>query len=208
VVLSYVDPEVFSVADIDGTSVKNLVYGANHPNFKALLALLSNCVRHRKLIAHATASLGLTELPDVHLLLVLAAEVMFGKGCLPGQSKPVLAVQCHAEGLKQAAAKDETLAEQPLPIPRWARINSLRGGDGNVNAAAKAVEDFLKDEGFTEEPPTSSSSQYSQQVRQLRPHKFIRDPHIKDLLAFAAGTVLSASKPYQQGYLMLQDKAR
>ena len=81
-------------------SIKTLVFDAKkkHPNVKALLALVSECVKHEDTLEKTFKNVDLLKNEpkfDKSLALILATELLYGKKTLPGESKPIKTLLCY-----------------------------------------------------------------------------------------------------------------
>ncbi|ELT99424.1 hypothetical protein CAPTEDRAFT_211590, partial [Capitella teleta] len=85
-----------------------------------------------------------------------------------------------------------------ITIPRYVRVNTLK-------VSVKEVIGYFAREDFTQ--VTTSSARFMETVSSLKPRHFFQDPHIPELLVFAAGTDLHDHTYYKTGLIILQDKA-
>jgi len=189
-------------------SLKTLVYAARkkHPNIKALMGLAASVLDNTSALEEmlSESQILIKEAPlQEHLAKVLIAELVWGKGSLPGESKPVQAVNKY----KHVFAKHKQEGCPPnkrLVVPRWVRINSLKVNSNDW------LHNSLKKEGFSFVEPSSHQMSYREfldQVRSLGKGCYVHDYHLDGVLAFASGTEFHQSKLYKEGCLILQDKA-
>ncbi len=171
-----------------------------HPNIKALYALLAESARRSKTLDRILeGSQLLSREPglDPHLARVLVTELLFGKGVLPGESRPVKAVKAHEEELRREARKQQE-GGRTAPFPRYARVNRLK-------TTMEEVKSQLESEGWEEQRVSTES--FPSLASRLEPHQFVRDPFLPDVLAFAPGTSFYGHHLYSDGLLLLQDRA-
>ncbi|TRY63701.1 hypothetical protein TCAL_03610 [Tigriopus californicus] len=204
--------KVLQIHDEGRGALKNLIYGANHPNVKAMLALLTACVDHRHQLTALRVHLKWEEREprlDPGLADVLLTELLWGKGRLPGQSRPVQTILTYEAAIRRfqlPPLTDSVVERKRLTRirPRYVRINRLLAPDtGTVMRQIQA-------DGFSLMSQVSLSQTYEQflsRVRDLQPGQFILDYHIPDLLVFAPGSQFHDHPLYRAGVLLLQDKA-
>ena len=97
-------------------SIKTLVYDARkkHPNVKALLALVNECVRYENRLLKAFNDVNLLENEkplDQSLALILATELLIGKKTLPGESKPILTLLRYQSTLEKSFHSEKNMNE-------------------------------------------------------------------------------------------------
>ena len=195
-------------------SVKDLVYnqtGKNrHPRIKAVYALVSEAARNENILSRLFSKTGLIEKEhplDPCLAKILASELLWGKGLLKaGNSKPVLTLLKYEKELKKNTDISITSKKNnsKYDIPRYVRVNLL------VAANVNRVIATLKSDGFQEQFYDKDNTSYSKflvMVEKLEVNQFLVDFHFDDLLAFGAGTTFFDYKLYDDGVLILQDKA-
>ena len=195
-------------------SVKDLVYnqtGKNrHPRINAIFALVSEAARNENVLADLFSITGLikNEYPlDPCLAKVLACELLWGKGLSnAGDSKPVLTLRAYEKQLKENI-DNKNLSKKSYSknnIPRYVRLNVIKAA--NINRIVST----LKQDGFYQiiyKKENTSYSNFLDLVKKLEVNQFIADYHFSDLLAFGSGTKFFDYKLYNEGILILQDKA-
>ena len=195
-------------------SVKDLVYQqinkSRHPRVKAIYALVSEAARNDNIL---TKLFSLTQLIqnehplDPSLAKILASELLWGKGLSKaGDSKPVATIRKYESKLKSNLSLKD-ISKRPVKkaqIPRYVRINRLKASDTALILAA------LKSDGYeqvTYKQENVSYSEFLQLAKKLTAYQFLLDYHFSDLLAFAPGTTFFDHRMYNEGILVLQDKA-
>ena len=195
-------------------SVKDLVYKQitknNHPRVKAIFALVSEAARNESLLTHLFSATQLieNEYPlDPSLAKILATELLWGKGLSrAGNSKPVTTILRYETKIKANVSEKDTV-KKPVAksqIPRYVRINRLKATDLNRVVAT------LKYDGYNEVSYKRENilyPEFAELARNLKVNHFLLDYHFQDLLAFGAGTTFFDYKLYNEGILILQDKA-
>ncbi len=189
-----------------GTSVKGLTLGANggigHPNVKGVFALLSESARRGRQLESALSRSGLRAGEpglDRDLAVVLAAELLFGKGALAGGSRPVETVLRYEDKLREAVESGGNKEEEAVvEVPRYARVNTL------VATVEEVVLHLVEEDGYEEVEVSSPPD-----LLRLGKGQFSRpDPSLlPPLLAFSPGTSFHDHPLYSSGRLMLQDRA-
>ncbi|XP_029667829.1 probable 28S rRNA (cytosine-C(5))-methyltransferase isoform X1 [Formica exsecta] len=192
----------------DGASLKTLIYEKNHSNIAGIYGLSMNTLRmlpHLDQLFHKTHIL--TEQPrlDPWLASVLITELLWGKKCLKSHSKPVLTVLAYEKKLQEELKNlnyIETFIshKEKVQKPRYVRVNTL------LLSVEKAISFFQK-EGWQLLCRSTTYSSYLQTLSQLSESYFIQDFHIPEVLAFPPLTSFHEHSGYQNGELILQDKA-
>lgn len=195
-------------------SIKDLVYSQvsknRHPRVKAIFALASEAARNEALLTHLFAVTGLIENErplDSNLAKILASELLWGKGLSKaGNSKPVVTLRGYESKLKSNVAKKDVPKRSisKNEIPRYVRINLIKATN------IERVVSTLKNDSYIEvtyEREDTSYAQFVYMAQNLAINHFLVDYHFKDLLAFGAGTMFFENKLYNEGILVLQDKA-
>jgi len=187
-------------------SLKTLVYAARkkHPNIKALMSLASTVIDNKSALDEmiCESKILVKEAPlQEPLAKVLIAELIWGKGTLPGDSKPVLAVTKYQEVFSRH--KDTVKKNARAVNPRWVRVNTLKV------LSVDWLHSALKKEGFKRQlyDKCISYDDYLDLVKSLGKGSYVEDYHLPGVLAFASGTEFHQSRLYKEGCLVLQDKA-
>jgi len=195
-------------------SIKDLVYNQpkkkRHPRVNAILALTSEAVRNEKILTKLFSVTHLieNEYPlDPSLAKILAVELLWGNGLSKaGDSKPVANIRAYESKFK-ANVSEEQIQKEPVSkhqIPRYVRINTLKACD------TSRILSTLENDGFEQISYRKSNVSYPdflEMVQKLEINQFLIDYHIQGLLAFGPGTVFFQYKLYDDGLLILQDKA-
>ena len=184
-------------------SIKQLIYNntKKHPNTKAIFSLCSQVVAKKLSLDDMLSSTRILTLEaplQENLARVLITELVWGKGVLKGESKPILTVNKYAEQLKLLVKSDEAKFK---PHPRYVRINGLKA---DIDRTCQT----LKRRGFSEvNCPASDYPAFLDLLSKLGKMEFVRDMHVDNLLVFASGSDFHDFDMYKDGRLVLQDKA-
>ena len=192
-----------------GSSIKGLVYGdegekkAKHPNVKAIFALVSQAKKHRNQLEKVIKELQICHKFDGFLAQILICELIFGKKKLSGNSKPVLNILENEERIKMFLNLEGKCDENDEKFhPRYVRINV------NKIEPKKAVKKLAKN--FNQilyDPQNFDYSKFLDLVRNLGENDFLSDFHVENLLIFHPKVSFYEHNLYQNGSLILQDKA-
>ena len=194
-------------------SVKTLVYEGEgkkkHPNVKALLALVSECIKHEVALEKTFQYVDLLKNEpkfDKSLALILATELLYGKKTLPGESKPIKTLLCyHSKMTKYIHQNDlqhTTEREEPKKQPRYVRVNLLKTSMDLV------LTNFSREYGFVLNPTPENYEDFIGAIQNQKEFEFMVDFHLRDyLLVFPIGTHFYDNPLYLDGSLILQDKA-
>ena len=165
-------------------SIKTLVYDARkkHPNVKALLALVNECVRYENRLLNAFNDVDLlkNEKPlDQSLALILATELLIGKKTLPGESKPILTLLRYQSTLEKSFHSENNVNEKDeiehTKFARYVRVNLLK-------TTLDLVLTHFKREGLTLNDTPESYDEFCNAVVNLKEDEFMIDFHLKDYL--------------------------
>ena len=190
-------------------SIKTLVYDAKkkHPNVKALLALVSECVKHEDTLEKTFKNVDLLKNEpkfDKSLALILATELLYGKKTLPGESKPIKTLLCYRSKMTKYIHQNDlqtTESEEPKKQPRYVRVNLLKTSMDLV------LTNFSR-EGFVLKPTPEKYEDFIGAIQNQKEFEFMVDFHLRDyLLVFPVGTHFYDHPLYLDGSLILQDKA-
>ncbi len=175
-----------------------------------MYALLSESVRRSRSLDGILGGAGILEREpglDESLARILVTELLYGKGSLPGASRPVRTVASYEGRLREAAeaaAEEDDQDEEATSLPRYARVNTLK-------ATAEQVVEKLEEEGWEEvgggELRAGREASFAKAAASLSPHQFLRDPLLPNVLAFPAGTSFYGHPLYSRGLVLLQDRA-
>ncbi|XP_011300934.1 probable 28S rRNA (cytosine-C(5))-methyltransferase [Fopius arisanus] len=194
----------------EGASLKQLIYEKKHPNLKGVYALATTTLHNSgKLneIIRKTQLLFKEPRFDPWLARVLITELIWGKGVLKNESKPIQTILTYENEIRQhlQSSTPESASEEPKKKEksRYIRINTL------VKSVEDAIEGFKWD-GYELLPRSKTYEEFLETVRNLGnwPYPvFIQDFHVEELFAFPAGTHFYDHPGYKSGAIILQDKA-
>lgn len=141
------------------------------------------------------------------LARVLIAELLWGKGSLQSECKPVQTILRYEKELwDELRAIDQQLEQIPsqnkdiVKKPRYVRVNTL------ILDVATAISSF-EEEGWIFIPQCTNYSSYLRTLRNLKEPYFTQDCHIPELFAFPSKVTFYNHDGYLTGQLALQDKA-
>ncbi|XP_026669434.1 probable 28S rRNA (cytosine-C(5))-methyltransferase [Ceratina calcarata] len=189
-------------------SLKSLIYQQNHPNVSAIYSLCINTLKREEQIEQLIKKTDLlVNEPrfDPWLAKVLITELLWGKKDLKGKAKPITTILCYKEKLKAALKDtDDTAPSRSLDVsvkkPRYVRINTI------VVPLEKGIS-YFQAEGWSLVPRCSSYVEHLNVVKTLEKPNFIQDFHVPELLVFPHKTTFFDHPGYQNGEIILQDKA-
>ncbi|XP_063975530.1 28S rRNA (cytosine-C(5))-methyltransferase [Diachasmimorpha longicaudata] len=195
----------------EGASLKQLIYEKKHPNLKGVYALATTTLHNGgKLNEIIRKSQILFKEPrfDPWLARVLITELIWGKGVLKNESKPVQTILTYEQEIRQhlqdqGPEPPEKWPKQKAQKPRYIRINTL------VKSVEDAIEGFQED-GYELLPKPDTYEEFLHSLKSLGNWSypvFIQDFHVNELFAFPSGTHFYAHPGYQSGAIVLQDKA-
>ncbi|KAH8307628.1 hypothetical protein KR044_005898 [Drosophila immigrans] len=169
-------------------SIKSLIFEEKHARIGSLHAVLRHYSENRGAIDRAIEETGLLkENPklDAALAKVLVAELIFGRGQLNGESRPVQTVRTFKERLHQAIGGAEFQKKGRFPKkglspnPRYVRINT------NLYSIADALEYLARNEWRRKELNSSISyTEFLASVRTLGEDEFMMDLNVEGVLIF------------------------
>jgi len=188
-------------------SVKTLVYDSRkkHPNIKALFALVTECLKYETAIEEAFVKLDIltSEKPlDKCLAFILATELLYGKKTLPGESKPVKTIlKYHRKLTDVIDTKNVSVPSSSVKNPRYVRVNLMK-------TTLELTLTHFKREGYILKPTSDNYQEFIEHIKCLNEFEFMLDFHMpKYLLVFPVKTQFYNHPLYQDGSLVLQDKA-
>ncbi|XP_065156024.1 28S rRNA (cytosine-C(5))-methyltransferase [Atheta coriaria] len=192
----------------EGASLKNLVYDANHPNKKAIYALvLTTIQRDTQIDFLMKKAQFLTKEPGIQVPLakVLIAELLWGKKRLASECRPVKTVLAYEQIFQAHSSDIKDGFQEPLIQkvckPRFVRVNTLK-------LAVNEAVDAFRDEGWILRRYMGDNYQeFLEQVNNLSESEFMVDLHVDDLLIFPPRTQFYKHVAYKCGEIILQDKA-
>ncbi|KAI5634669.1 16S rRNA methyltransferase rsmB/F domain-containing protein [Phthorimaea operculella] len=198
---------ILKKVSIEGGSVKTLLYEnkLRHFNKNELYALITKTIQHAAELEKIFELCSLFQNEprlDPWLAKVLATELLFGKKCLPGISKPEKTIISYKEQFeKHTFEQPDEKTQAPVRPPRYVRINT------NLLTTSDAIRAF-QDEGYKFIRCTSGSyDDYLKQVQELTEYDFTQDYHVKYMFVFAPGTKFHEHDLYLENKIILQDKA-
>ncbi|XP_076670693.1 nop2/Sun-like domain containing protein 5 isoform X2 [Andrena cerasifolii] len=191
-----------------GGSLKSLIYEQKHPNVSAIYSLSVNTLQKEALLNHLLTRTGiLLSEPrlDPWLARILINELLWGKESLKTECKPAKTILSYEKQLRDELrnARDvEALQPSSKAVrkPRYVRVNTL------LLPLHKAVTCF-QDEGWSLLPKCATYASHLMAVKSLSQPKFIQDFHVPELLVFPPDTTFHNHAAYQNGEIILQDKA-
>lgn len=203
-------PRLYKVAaailrdhDAGKASVKTLVYESRkkHPNIKALMALVTQCIERRASLDDLFLQIELFSQEtglDRHLASILATELLWGKKALPGESRPVITLRKYESSLQSKLGScDKAIAPKAQAgRPRYVRVNTLK-------ASLAQVLSKLEADGMTRVKKSDSES-VSLAAQTLGVNEFITDDIVDNLLVFPPKTSFFEHPLYKDGTLLLQ----
>ncbi|XP_076633629.1 nop2/Sun-like domain containing protein 5 [Colletes latitarsis] len=188
-----------------GGSLKSLIYEKKHPNVSGMYALSLNTLNKEEQLNFLLTETGiLTKEPrlDPWLAKVLITELLWGKKALKTDCKPAQTILAYQKQLQQALFKLEVLPSPNTTVrkPRYVRVNTL------LLSVENAISCF-QDEGWSLLPECPNYMAHLAVVKTLTKPKFIQDFHIPELFVFPPDTSFHNHYGYQNGEIILQDKA-
>ncbi|XP_015437029.1 PREDICTED: probable 28S rRNA (cytosine-C(5))-methyltransferase [Dufourea novaeangliae] len=191
-----------------GGSLKSLIYEQRHPNVSAIYSLCLNALQKETQLVHLMNKTGIlmkeTRL-DPWLAKILITELLWGKKTLNSVCKPAQTVLNYEKQLKEEL-NHCGVVEAHLPLtkavrkPRYVRVNTL------LLPLNKALS-YFKEEGWLLLPKCLNYTAHLTAVKNLTKPKFIQDFHVPELLVFPPNTTFHDHSGYQNGEIILQDKA-
>ncbi|XP_025417729.1 probable 28S rRNA (cytosine-C(5))-methyltransferase [Sipha flava] len=193
-----------------GSNYKSQLYQAQYPNKLLLNAVLMNVFKWEKVIDVLIEKSNILEKEnnmDRELAYVLITELMWSKFGLKGSAKNIMAVKKYkSEFLKLMEENDLKNLTTSLPPkvwkPRFFRVNTL----------LTTLEDVLKKLSDLKFKKFKTPKTYAEFLELIKSDKFkgncfVIDIHIKDLLVFNSKVKFYNLEDYNNGLLIVQDKA-
>ncbi|KAH8417243.1 hypothetical protein KR222_007042 [Zaprionus bogoriensis] len=163
-------------------SIKSLIFEEKHARVRSLQAVLKHYSDNRGAIDSAIEQTGLLkDNPnlDAALAKVLVTELIFGRGQLNGDSRPVQTVRSYKEQLQAAIGGSEAQKQGRYPHPRYVRINT------NLYSIAEALEYLAGEEWRRKELDADASyADFLAAVRNLEEDQFLIDINATGVLIF------------------------
>eukprot|EP00040_Diaphanoeca_grandis_P044860 m.13866 g.13866 ORF g.13866 m.13866 type:complete len:588 (-) comp9899_c0_seq1:179-1942(-) len=189
---------------------RQLCFQSKFANKKLLLAVVCETVRYHPVLQQLIEASDLLKYErklSEHMALVLVYDAILGTGIRCGGAlkasimkhkrrldSELIKLKIRA-GAKTASELLPADRQAEAPQPRYARINLI------LITKAKAIEEIIS-QGFSKVVAKTQAD-----LLQLEKNAFAEDPHLEDLIVFAASTDLHDNTLYVSGKLILQDKA-
>ncbi|XP_050444058.1 28S rRNA (cytosine-C(5))-methyltransferase [Adelges cooleyi] len=193
-----------------GNSYKTLLYRAQYPNKLTLNAVLMNVFKWEKVLDVLIEKSNILKKEndlDKNLAYVLITEMMWSKFGLKGSAKNILAIKKYKHEfvkLMKELNLETLVTSMPNKAwkPRYFRVNTL----------LTTVDDVLKKLAEHKYKKLKSPATYSDFLELLKSKKFskncfVQDLHIKELLVFNPKVKFYKLEEYNNGSLIIQDKA-
>ncbi|KAG1683057.1 putative 28S rRNA (cytosine-C(5))-methyltransferase [Nymphon striatum] len=178
-------------------------------NRNALYALVHQTLKYRHVINRVAEKINLFEHEprlDQVIAQLLIYELLYSKKKgLKGESKAVVAILNHENSIREAFdSLDESkdCVNVTKALPRYVRVNTLK-------STVEDVINSLADEGFqqVQYPQDISHENYTDLLRRMDRWQFLQDKHIPEILVFHSKQPFFSHPLYQDGFILLQDKA-
>ncbi|XP_034112835.1 28S rRNA (cytosine-C(5))-methyltransferase [Drosophila albomicans] len=161
-------------------SIKSLIFEEKHARIGSLHAVLRIYSENRGAVDRAIEESGLLkENPKLDSILakVLVTELIFGRGLLNGDSRPVQTVRTFKERLQQAISG--TGFQKKELNPRYVRINT------NLHSVPEALEYLARNEWRRKEFDSDISyADFLAAIRTLEENEFMMDLNVEGVLIF------------------------
>ncbi|KAE9522864.1 hypothetical protein AGLY_016733 [Aphis glycines] len=194
-----------------GSSYKTQLYQAQYPNKLTLNAVLMNVFKWEKVIDVLVEKSNILEKEnnmDRDLVYVFITEMMWSKFGLKGNAKNILAIKKYKnEFLKLMKENDleKLIGSKHTKVlkPRFFRVNTLM----------TTIEEILEKLSKLKFNKLESPKSYAEFLELIKSDKFkaknvfVQDVHIKELLVFNSKVKFYELEEYNNGSLIVQDKA-
>ncbi|XP_076648392.1 nop2/Sun-like domain containing protein 5 [Halictus rubicundus] len=192
----------------NGGSLKSLIYQQRHPNTSALYSLCLNTLQNEAQLNRLLKDTGILTKEsrlDPWLAKIFITELLWGKKAINTECKPAQSVLKYETELREklnssSAIKALAPTNKTVRKPRYARVNTL------LLPLNEAISSFVE-EGWSLLPRCANYATHLTAVKNLTQPKFIQDFHIPELLIFPPNTTFHDHAGYQNGEIVLQDKA-
>ncbi|XP_022168073.1 probable 28S rRNA (cytosine-C(5))-methyltransferase [Myzus persicae] len=194
-----------------GSSYKTQLYQAQYPNKLSLNAVLMNVFKWEKVIDVLVEKSNILEKEnnmDRDLVYVFITEMMWSKFGLKGTAKNILAVKKYKAEFSNLIKENDleklsTATYTKGLKPRFFRINTL------LTTLEKILEK-LSELKFIKLKSPKSYAEFLELIKsdEFKGKKvFVQDVHIKELLVFNSNVKFYEIEEYNNGSLIVQDKA-
>ncbi|XP_012339483.2 probable 28S rRNA (cytosine-C(5))-methyltransferase [Apis florea] len=190
-----------------GGSLKSLIYNQRHPNKSAIYSL---CVKTLQKEGQIDSLINKTNLLineprfDAWLAKILITELLWGKNALKTDCKPIKTILAYEQKLREElnniGVDAFPTSSERVKNARYVRINTL------LVTLKKGIS-YFQEEGWSLLPKCSNYIQHLNIVKNLKKPNFIQDFHISEILVFPPDTIFYDHPGYQNGEIILQDKA-
>ncbi|TKR70688.1 hypothetical protein L596_022677 [Steinernema carpocapsae] len=199
-------------------NLRTLVYASSYGNKKKLLRLCCETLKYRHYLEKLMKQPGVSDLlrekaiqNNRTLLSILLYEYVIGSAFRLVPRRFAIAITTNQKAINAAVDElnrrgegyeQEEKQEEPVQIPRYARVNAIRW-------TMEEVEDALSKENWVLKQMEDGESPegFRKAVVEMTEELVYFDPHIEFLLVFHPNTQLHNYWMVTDGYLILQDKA-
>ncbi|XP_043799018.1 28S rRNA (cytosine-C(5))-methyltransferase-like isoform X2 [Apis laboriosa] len=141
---------------------------------------------------------------DAWLAKILITELLWGKNALKTDCKPIKTILAYEQKLREElnniGVDAFPTSPETVKNARYVRINTL------LVTLKKGIS-YFQEEGWSLMPKCSNYIQHLNVVKNLKKPNFIQDFHISEILVFPPDTIFFDHPGYQNGEIILQDKA-
>ncbi|XP_033198044.1 nop2/Sun-like domain containing protein 5 [Bombus vancouverensis nearcticus] len=191
-----------------GGSLKSLIYRQKHPNVSAIYSLCLNTLQREEQLDHLIKKTNiLVNEPRLQpwLAKILITELLWGKKALKTECKPAQTILAYEQKFREELSNisDIDAVQKPhktVKKARYVRINTL------LVSLEKGIS-YFQEEGWSFMPKCPSYVEHLNVIKNLKKPNFIQDFHISELLIFPPDTTFHDHPGYQNGEILLQDKA-
>ncbi|XP_060816364.1 28S rRNA (cytosine-C(5))-methyltransferase [Bombus pascuorum] len=191
-----------------GGSLKSLIYGQKHPNVSAIYSLCLNTLQREEQLDYLIKKTNiLVNEPRLQpwLAKILITELLWGKKALKTECKPAQTILAYEQKFREELSNisDIDALQKPhktVKKARYVRINTL------LVPLEKGIS-YFQEEGWSFMPKCPSYVEHLNVIKNLKKPNFIQDFHISELLIFPPDTTFHDHPGYQNGEILLQDKA-
>ncbi|XP_050471130.1 28S rRNA (cytosine-C(5))-methyltransferase [Bombus huntii] len=191
-----------------GGSLKSLIYRQKHPNVSAIYSLCLNTLQREEQLDHLIKKTNiLVNEPRLQpwLAKILITELLWGKKALKTECKPAQTILAYEQKFREELSNisDIDAVQKPhktVKKARYVRINTL------LVSLEKGIS-YFQEEGWSFMPKCPSYVEHLNVIKNLKKPNFIQDFHISELLIFPPDTTFHNHPGYQNGEILLQDKA-
>ncbi|XP_033357250.1 probable 28S rRNA (cytosine-C(5))-methyltransferase [Bombus vosnesenskii] len=191
-----------------GGSLKSLIYRQKHPNVSAIYSLCLNTLQREEQLDHLIKKTHiLVNEPRLQpwLAKILITELLWGKKALKTECKPAQTILAYEQKFREELSNisDIDAVQKPhktVKKARYVRINTL------LVSLEKGIS-YFQEEGWSFMPKCPSYIEHLNVIKNLKKPNFIQDFHISELLIFPPDTTFHDHPGYQNGEILLQDKA-